>query len=156
MHYDIPSRKTIGFSGGFGNSPAAPMTINVCPYAVCQSRVDRAYRAYTIESLSTYLLGAHFLPICVILTVDNASAYKAFSRARRTYLQYTTLDHDFHTVWWNARYLVYRILEHGWGLIGIELYFVDLSSMLDLHCERCHYFTNMFSGLSGEGERGRG
>jgi hypothetical protein len=26
-----PSRKTIGFDGGLGRSPAAPMTMKVCP-----------------------------------------------------------------------------------------------------------------------------
>jgi len=31
MGKTLPSRNTIGFVGGFGSSPSAPMTMNVCP-----------------------------------------------------------------------------------------------------------------------------
>ena len=149
---DIPSRKTIGFSGGFGSSPAAPITMNVCPFALRQSLANRTSGACMIESFSTYLLGAHFLPVCIILTDNTTSAYGMHNGVRRTYLQHTALYHDLHTVWRNARYLVYRILECGWRLIWVELHLMDLSCMFDLDCEGCHYFTNMFSGLRGEGK----
>lgn len=103
------------------------------------------------SSLRTYLFGAHFLPICIILAKSNTSSYMMLGH-KKTHLQHSSLYHDLHTVWRNPRYLIYRILEHGWGLIGIELDVVDLSGVLNLHSERRHYLLSRVEQSEERGE----
>lgn len=128
---DKPSRKTIGFSGGFGSSPAAPMIMKVWPLNAKSSDCHPAISNWT------YWLWSYFFPWWIIL---KAMVIRRFPSAlsRERHLQDTTLDHDLHTFYWDSSHLINNTFEHSRGEIGVKLNIMRLSSMFDVHRDGGH------------------
>jgi len=55
----MSSRNTTGVDGGFGRSPAAPITMNICPYKTIQCRVPLS-EFYSTGWRELTALGASF------------------------------------------------------------------------------------------------